>query len=133
MSLFGYTNPDFLSRRQTETQSDGTNIYNGSWVKRMENFQETKDKFGENPKVNKTVIPNEFNDFPINDIAAQFQPMARLNNSFYNGLATDDKHYSYGQQVYIPPSYPNHFYNTNTFSPLFLAMSKEKKPEEEEL
>ena len=131
MSLFGYTNPDFLSRRQTETQSDGTNIYNGSWVKRMENFQETKEKFGEYPKVNKTVIPNEFNDFPINDIAAQFQPMARLNNSFYNGLAIDDKHYSYGQQVYIPESYPNHFYNTNMFSPLFLAMSKEKKPEED--
>jgi hypothetical protein len=130
-SLFGYTNPDFLSRRQTETQSDGTNIYNGSWVKRMENFQETKEKFGEYPKVNKTVIPNEFNDFPINDIAAQFQPMARLNNSFYNGLAIDDKHYSYKQQVYIPESYPNHFYNTNMFSPLFLAMSKEKKPEEE--
>jgi hypothetical protein len=133
MSLFGYTNPDFLSRRQTETQSDGTNIYNGSWVKRMENFQETKDKFGEYPKVNKTVIPNEFNDFPINDIAAQFQPMARLNNSFYNGLAIDDKHYSYKQQVYIPESYPNHFYNTNMFSPLFLAMSKEKKPEEDML
>ena len=131
MSLFGYTNPDFLSRRQTETQSDGTNIYNGSWVKRMENFQETKEKFGEYPKVNKTVIQNEFNDFPINDIAAQFQPMARLNNSFYNGLAIDDKHYSYGQQVYIPESYPNHFYNTNMFSPLFLAMSKEKKPEED--
>jgi hypothetical protein len=131
MALFGYTNPDFLSRHQKETQSDGTNIYNGSWVKRMENFQETKEKFGEYPKVNKTVIPNEFNDFPINDIAAQFQPMARLNNSFYNGLAIDDKHYSYGQQVYIPESYPNHFYNTNMFSPLFLAMSKEKKPEED--
>ena len=130
MSLFGYTNPDFLSRRQTETQSDGTNIYNGSWVKRMENFQETKEKFGEYPKVNKTVIQNEFNDFPINDIAAQFQPMARLNNSFYNGLAIDDKHYSYKQQVYIPESYPNHYYNTNMFSPLFLAMSKEKKEEE---
>ena len=86
MSLFGYTNPDFLSRRQTETQSDGTNIYNGSWVKRMEDFQETKDKFGENPKVNKTVIPDEFKDFTINDIAAQFQPMARLNNSFYNDI-----------------------------------------------
>jgi hypothetical protein len=129
MSLFGYTNPDFLSRRQTETQSDGTNIYNGSWVKRMENFQETKEKFGEYPKVNKTVIQNEFNDFPINDIAAQFQPMARLNNSFYNGLAIDDKHYSYKQQVYIPESYPNHYYNTNMFSPLFLAMSKEKKEE----
>jgi hypothetical protein len=41
-----------------------------------------------------------------------------------------DKHYSYKQQVYIPESYPNHFYNTNMFSPLFLAMSKEKKEEE---
>ena len=41
------------------------------------------------------------------------------------------KHYSYGQQVYIPESYPNHYYNTNMFSPLFLAMNKEKKPEED--
>ena len=56
--------------------------------------------------------------------------MARLNNSFYNGLSINDKHYSYGQQVYIPESYPNHYYNTNMFSPLFLAMNKEKKEEE---
>ena len=101
-------------------------MFNGSWVKRMENFKETKEKFGEHPKVNKTVIPNEFNDFTINSIAANFQPMARLNNSFYNGLATDDKHYSYGQQVYIPKSYPNHYYNTNTFSPFYLAEMKRK-------
>jgi hypothetical protein len=93
----------------------------------MENFQETKDKFGEYPKVNRQpVIQNEFNVIPINDIASQFQPMARLNNSFYNGLATDDKHYSYGQQVYIPKSYPNHYYNTNTFSPFYLAEMKRK-------
>ena len=130
-SLFGYTNPDISKRYPEETKSDGTHMFNGSWVKRMENFKETKEKFGEYPKVNKTVIPNEFNDFPINDIAAQFQPMARLNNSFYNGLAIDDKHYSYKQQVYIPESYPNHYYNTIMFSPLFIAMSKEKKPEEE--
>ena len=129
MALFGYTNPDFLSRHPKETQSDGTNIYNGSWVKRMENFQETKEKFGEYPKVNKTVIPDEFKEFTINDIAANFQPRARLNNSFYNGVP-NDKHYSYGQQVYIPESYPNHYYNTNMFSPLFLAMNKEKKEED---
>jgi hypothetical protein len=128
-SLFGYTNPDFLSRYPKETQSDGTNIYNGSWVKRMENFQETKEKFGEYPKVNKIVIPDEFKDFTINDVAAQFQPMARLNNSFYNGVP-NDKTYLYKQEVYIPDSYPNHYYNTNMFSPLFLAMSKEKKEEE---
>ncbi len=36
-----------LIQHQKETQSNGTNIYSGSWVKRMKNFQETKDKFGE--------------------------------------------------------------------------------------
>ena len=55
----------------------------------MENFQETKEKIGKYPKVNKTVIPDEFKDFTINDIAAQFQPMARLNNNFYNGVPND--------------------------------------------
>ncbi len=91
-----------------------------------ENFKETKEKLGEYPKVNKTVTPNEFDDFTINNTAAIFQPMARLNNSFYNGLATDDKHYSDGQQVYISKSYPNHYYNTNTFSPFYLAEMKRK-------
>ena len=132
MSLFGYTNPDILSRYPKEIKDEYYQVgYSVPWLQSMENFKETKEKFGEYPKVNKTVIQNEFNDFPINDVAANFQPMARLNNSFYNGLAIDDKHYSYGQQVYIPESYPTHYYNTNMFSPLFLAMNKEKKPEEE--
>ena len=42
--LFGYTSPDFVNRYPKETQSDGTHMYNGSWVKRMENFEEIKDK-----------------------------------------------------------------------------------------
>ena len=130
-SLFGYTSPDIINRYQNDNNDDSTRGYQISWVRSMENFNETKDKFGEYPKVNKTVIPDEFKDFTINDVAAQFQPMARLNNSFYNGLAINDKHYSYGQEVYIPESYPNHYYNTNMFSPLFLAMNKEKKSEEE--
>ena len=129
-SLFGYTSPDILNRYQKDNNDDSTIGYQISWVRSMENFKETKEKFGEYPKVNKTVIPDEFKDFTINDVAAQFQPMARLNNSFYNGLAINDKHYSYGQEVYIPESYPNHYYNTNMFSPLFLAMNKEKKEEE---
>jgi len=130
-SLFGYTNPDIINRYQKEIKDEYYQVgYSVPWLQSMENFKETKEKFGEYPKVNKTVIQDEFKDFTINDVAANFQPMARLNNSFYNGLATDDKHYSYGQQVYIPESYPNHYYNTNMFSPLFLAMSKEKKEEE---
>lgn len=131
MALFGYTNPDFLSRHQDEIKDEYYKVgYTVPWLQKIENFKETKEKFGEYPKVNKTVIPDEFKEFTINDAAAQFQPMARLNNSFYNGLAIDDKHYSYKQQVYIPESYPNHFYNTNMFSPLFLAMSAEKKEED---
>ena len=129
MSLFGYTNPDILSRHQKDNNDDSTRGYTISWLQKMDNFEETKNIFGEYPKLNKTVIPNEFNDFPINDIAANFQPMARLNNSFYNGVP-NDKTYLYKQEVYIPDSYPNHFYNTNMFSPLFLAISKEKKEEE---
>ena len=131
-SLFGYTNPDFLSRYPKEIKDEYYQVgYSVPWLQSMENFKETKEKFGEYPKVKKTVVQDEFKDFTINDVAANFQPMARLNNSFYNGLAIDDKHYSYKQQVYIPESYPNHYYNTNMFSPLFLAMNKEKKPEEE--
>ena len=128
-SLFGYTNPDILNRHQKDNNDDSTRGYTISWLQKMDNFEETKNIFGEYPKLNKTVITNEFNDFPINDIAANFQPMARLNNSFYNGVPID-KHYSYNQQVYIPESYPNHYYNTNMFSPLFLAMNKNKQEEE---
>ena len=128
-SLFGYTSPDILNRHQKDNNDDSTRGYTISWLQKMDNFEETKNIFEEYPKLNKTVIPNEFNDFPINDIAANFQPMARLNNSFYNGVP-NDKTYLYKQEVYIPDSYPNHFYNTNMFSPLFLAISKEKKEEE---
>ena len=31
-ALFGYTNPNIFNRHQQETPSDGTNIYNGSWI-----------------------------------------------------------------------------------------------------
>ena len=130
MSLFGYTNPDIINRHQKEIKEEYYKVgYNVPWLQNMENYKETKEKFGEYPKVNKIVIQDEFKEFTINDVAAQFQPMARVNNSFYNGVP-NDKHYSYGQQVYIPESYPNHYYNTNMFSPVFLAMNKEKKEEE---
>jgi hypothetical protein len=131
MALFGYTNPDFLNRHQKETQSDGTHQFNGSWVKRIENFEETKNKFGEYPKVNKTVIPDKFNEPTINDVAKQFHPVSFLFNGRYNNLSDDKKEYLYRQQVYIPVTYPNHFYNTNPFSPLYLAEMRRNKNNEE--
>ena len=134
MSFFGYTNPDVLNRHQKPTPSDSTNIYNGSWVQRMENFKDLKEMFGEYPRVNKTVIPTEFNDFTTNSIAANYKPQVRLFNNFYNGLAKDENHYSYGQEKYIPPSYPHHFINTNKFSPLYLAeMNRQEKKDNNEM
>ena len=85
MSLFGYTNPDFINRYPKEKKDEYYQVgYSVPWLQSMENFKETKEIFGEYPKVNKTVIPDEFKDFTIYDVAANFQPMARLNNSFYN-------------------------------------------------
>ena len=66
--LFGYTNPDILSRHQNEIKDEYYKVgYTVPWLQKMENFQETKEKFGEYPKVNKTVIPDEFKDFTINE------------------------------------------------------------------
>ena len=47
-------------------------------------------------------------------------------NGFYKGLSDDRKEYLYGQQVYIPEACPDHYYNTNKFSPAFLAEIKKK-------
>ncbi len=46
MSLFGFTSQDILNRYPKETASDGTHIHNGLWVRRMEIFEEIKEKFG---------------------------------------------------------------------------------------
>ena len=72
MYLFGYTNPDVLNRQQEETPSDGTHMYNGSFFKRMENFKTIKEISGEYPRVNIQVIPDKFNDFTINSVAANY-------------------------------------------------------------
>jgi hypothetical protein len=129
--LFGYTNPDILDRLQNETPSDGTHMFNGSWVQRMENFKEIKEMIGEYPRVNIQAMPEKLNDFTINSISANFKPEAGLFSNLYNGLSNDEKTYSYRQQVYIPPSYTNHFYNTNTFSALYIAeMKRQDKTDE---
>jgi hypothetical protein len=57
--LFGYTNPDILNRQQNDTPSDGTHMFNGSWVQRMENFKEIKEMIGEYPRVNIQLMPEK--------------------------------------------------------------------------
>ncbi len=108
MYLFGYTNPDVLSPQQKETPSDRTHMYNCSLVKHMDDFKEIKEMFGGYPRVNIQVIPTEFKDFTINSISANYKPEAGLFSNLYNKLSNDKKTYSYGQQIYITLSYPNH-------------------------
>ena len=51
MSLFGYTNPDILSRYPKEIKDEYYHVgYSVPWLQSMENFKETKEKFGEYPK-----------------------------------------------------------------------------------
>ncbi len=131
MSLFGFTNPEILNWYPKETPSDGTHSYNGSWVKRMDNFEEIKEKFVEYPRVNETVIPDKFNDFTINCISANYKPEAGLFSNLHNFLSNNEKQYSYGQEVYTPSSYPQHFINTNNFYPLYSAeMNKQDNNDE---
>ncbi len=48
MSLFGFTNPDILSRHQKETKEEYYKVgYTVLWLQSMENFKETKEKIGE--------------------------------------------------------------------------------------
>ena len=47
-SLFGYTNPDILSRHQKEIKDEYYKVgYTVPWLQSMENFKETKEKFQE--------------------------------------------------------------------------------------
>ena len=46
MSLFGYTNPDILSRHQNEIKDEYYNVgYYVPWLQNMENFKEIKEIF----------------------------------------------------------------------------------------
>ena len=43
MSLFGYTNPDILSRHQNEIKDEYYKVgYSVPWLQHIENFKETK-------------------------------------------------------------------------------------------
>jgi hypothetical protein len=68
-------------------------MYNGSFFKRMENFKTIQEMSGEYPRVDIQVIPDKFNDFTINSIAANYKPQAGLLSNFYKGISNDEKHY----------------------------------------
>ena len=124
MSLFGYTAPSVISPYQKE--NDIPLVFQTSIIKNMEITQETKDKGIGYPKTTIQQLPNEFNEATINDVAKQCNPISNLFNGYYNGLSDNKTDHVFGRETYIPPAYPNHFYNTDTFSPFYIAESKRK-------
>lgn len=85
-------------------------------------YAETKDKFQELKQPIKEVnYTQDLKDFTYNDYGRTYHPTYGLNASYYNGLVGKADEKPFGTEVYIPQSYPSHFYNTQKFSPAFIA------------
>jgi len=122
MSLFGYT-----------TYYPTTNIDESKWAKvgqgynlnKVEHemiYAETKEKFQElYQPIRTSDLTSEIKEFTDNDFSRTMHPTYGLNASYHNGLISKFNDKPYGTEVYIPVAYPNHFYNNQQFSPLFLA------------
>ena len=125
MALFGYAFQDPINKYQPEKIEK--NIFHPTYLPYVVNQENTKsiEKYKEKlqPATDNSKIPNEFKQFSNNSIAANFQPQASLFNSYYNGVSNKED-FVYKKEVYIPKVLPNHYYNSNKFSPAFLALNK---------
>jgi len=122
MSLFGYT-----------TYMPSTTYDESKWIKPGQGYNlnradhepvyaDTKDKFQElYQPIRTTDMNKDLKEFTENDFSRTMHGTYRLNASYHNGLIGKVNDKPYGSEVYIPEAYPNHFYNTQKFSPIFLA------------
>jgi len=122
MSLFGYTS--YFPTTSIDESKWGI-VGQGYNVNRIEHqpvYAETKDKFQELYQPIRTPdLTQELKDFTDNNFSRTMHPTYGLNANYHNGVIgkVDDK--PYGTEMYYPKAYPNHFFNNNTFSPVFLA------------
>jgi hypothetical protein len=96
-----------------------------------QNYKETKrinDKFGYLTQPTKTFIENPLEAFKINSISTDLHAQYALNASYYNGLIGKQDDFVYNRQLYIPPSYPNHFYNPQKTAPVLDGISNPAYP-----
>lgn len=96
------------------------------------NYKETKDinsTIGYLTQPTKTI---EFNTnlkpFTINDISRTWDGTNGLNASWYHGLRDKTPDFNYGTELYYPKTYPNHFYNTQKFAPIYNALNNPSYP-----
>ena len=123
--LFGFTTYFPQTKDKPEEYLKAGQGYNFLKANHDEIYSETKNKFQELKQPIKEVdYTQDLKDFSINDIGRTMDGTYRLNANYYNGLRDNDKEFPYGTEKYIPQSYPNHYYNPNKFSPLFVALNK---------
>ena len=85
-------------------------------------YKETKDNFQElKQPIKEFDLTKDLKEFPSNDYGRTLDGSYRLNASYYNDLRSKEQEKPYGTEVFYPQSFPNHFYNTQKFSPTFLA------------
>lgn len=86
-------------------------------------YYETKAKFQElYQPIREVDMDKDLKQFPINNIGRTLDPTFGLNASYYNTLIGKENEKPYGTEIYRPQSYPNHYYNTQQYSPVFLAL-----------
>jgi len=123
--LFGFTNYMPETTYKPEEQLKIGQGYNVLKAEHEEVYAETKLKFQElKQPISEIKYDKPLQDFPINDIGRTMHQTYGLNANHYNGLTDNLKEYPYGTQKFYPQSFPNHFYNNNKFSPVYLALNR---------
>ncbi len=120
--LFGYTSYYPETTYKPEEQIKVGQGYNVLKADHEEIYKETKTKFQQLEQPINVIDQNkDMDNFSINDFGRTMHQTFGLNASHYNGLSQNEKEYPYGTQTFYPQSFPNHFYNNNKFSPVYLA------------
>jgi len=122
MSLFGYTTYYPTTNIDESKWAKPGQGYNVNKVEHENVYAKTRDKFQELYQPIKTTdMTKDLKEFTDNDFSRTMHQTYGLNASYYNGLIGNFNDKPYGSEFYIPQAFPNHFYNTNKFSPVFLS------------
>lgn len=95
------------------------------------NYAETKrinDMIGYLTQPTKPFIENPLEPFKINSIANDLHAQYALNASYYNGLIGKVDEFVYNRELYIPKTYPNHFYNPQKNAPVLSGITEPAYP-----
>jgi hypothetical protein len=123
--LMGFTSFMPETSYKPEEQIKPGQGYNILRAEHEEVYKETKNKFQElKQPISEIKYDKPLQDFAINDFSRTMHQTYGLNASYYNGLTDNKKEYPYGQEKYIPEAYPNYYYNTHKFSPVYLALNR---------